>query len=517
MNTLRSVAALLACGLACATSITTPEPSCREERDRLRGLAQGTIQEVWEILETEKGPDFTAVGDPENESLQECRVSLLAKLSRAVARTDDARIAARIIDEIDFTGQPALERVLRVGLAHPSPDVRRHAARAAAEAEAPGLASAIEECFKLEADEGVRLDLIKALGATGSRRLLPELRAIAESGDAASRHVALVALMSLPDVESVAVLESIASDPFERDPDLATRVVETLASWRDIPGTNAAIRSIGRVGPTAAASAAIDELSNPAYGDLAGLAEIANARGKESDLALRTQAQSAIESLTSPEDSNVTRITLQCGGGRGGIRVRALPLASWNGDGSEANEDRYVFPASGGASARCWDAPAFMWPGEIRPRIPSGTNVVIKDRFSWNGEGWSAVISPEHMCWLPDAELTEGSQAVPDEGTTLEVDVTIDDAQSWAARTLERGGWLTWLNAGDTIVELRLDADPSDREAIGALVRIRRNSDSPAIALAVGRWLYEHARGFAGDEELGEGIPQHDPQWAEEE
>jgi hypothetical protein len=158
-----------------------------------------------------------------------------------------------------------------------------------------------------------------------------------------------------------------------------------------------------------------------------------------------------------------------------------------------------------------------MWPGEIRSRIPSGTDVEIKDRFSWNGEGWSAVISPEHRCWLPDAELTEGSQAVPDEGTALEVDVTIGDAQSWAARALERGGWLTWLDAGDTIVELRLDADPPDREVVGALVRNRRDSDSPAIALAVGRWLYEHARGFSGDEELGKNIPQHDPQWGEEE
>jgi len=516
VNTLRSVAVLFACGLACAASIAAPEPSCSEERDRLRVLAQGTIEEVWEILEKEKGPDLMAVGDPENETLQECRASLLAQLSRAVARTDDARIAARIVDAIDFTDKPALVPVLRVALAHASPDVRRHAARAAAEAADPALASTVEESFEAEADEGVRRDLIKALGATGSRRLLPELRTIAVSGDAPSRRVALEALMSLPDVESVALLESTALGLLETDPELTARVVGALASWRDIPGTNAAVRTIGRNGPVDAAEAAIDVLSNPAYSDLAGLAEIANARSSEGDLALGARAQSAIESLTSPEDSKSMRITLQCGGGRGGFRFRKLPLASWSGNGSEPGEYRFVSPASGGTSARCWDAPAFMWPGEIRARIPSGTNVVLKDGFRWNGEGWSAVISPEHMCWVPDAELTAESQAVPDDGTALEVDVAIDDAQSWAARSLQRGGWLTWLDAGDTIVELRLDADPSDREAVGALVRIRRLSDSPAIALAIGRWLYEHARDFSGDKELGEGIPKRDPRWAEE-
>ena len=64
-------------------------------------------------------------------------------------------------------------------------------------------------------------------------------------------------------------------------------------------------------------------------------------------------------------------------------------------------------------------------------------------------------------------------------GTALEFDVTMDDAQSWAARKLERSNWLTWLAADDAIVELGLNADPSDRGAVGALVRTRRDSDSP--------------------------------------
>ena len=477
-------------------------------------LARGSIEEVWGMLETGEGPSFEAIGDPNNDVLQSCRASLLTQLSRAVSRTDDVRIAARVVDEIQFDDEPLLRPVLIAALAHASADVRRHAACAAAEAEDPALASAVEERFLKEDDVAVRRDLMKALEATGSRRLLPELRAIATSGDADSRRVALDVLTSLPDVESVALLESVAMGRIDADSELTTQAVEALGRWRDIPGTNAAIRTIGRMGPADAASVAIATLSNPDYGDVAGLIEIASARETEDDRSLSEQAELAVESLTSPEPSGDFRITSACGGGGVGTPSRELPLALWDTAGLGSVDNRYITPASGAQSSRCWDAPGFMWPGDIRPRIPSGTTVIIKDRFSWNGERWFVVISPADICWVPESELSEKEYDVADAGTALEFDVTMDDAQSWAARKLERSNWLTWLAADDAIVELGLNADPSDRGAVGALVRTRRDSDSPAIALAIGRWLFENARDFKGDKDLGDGIPHKDPRWA---
>jgi HEAT repeat protein len=477
-------------------------------------LVRGTIEDVWRALETKQGPDLSALGDPEAETLQNCRPFLLAQLSRAVSRTDDVRIAARVVDAIDFADKPLLGPVLTAALAHGSSDVRRHAACAAATAEDPTLAPVVEERFMIETDAGVRRDLMRALEATKSRRLLPELRTIATSGDAESRSVALKVLASLPDVDSVALFESVAMGQFDGEPGLAAQAVEALGLWRDIPGTNAAIRAVGRFGPADAARAAIATLSDPDYGDVVGLAEIASARKTADDRSLSDQAQSAIGSLTSPERAE--RITLSCGGRITGIPVRQLPLALWETTGLDSIDDQYVTPASGGLSSRCWDAPGFMWLGEIRARIPSGTAVIVKDGFSWNGEDWRAVISPEQMCWVPKTELSEEEHGVSDEQTALEFDVGTDDAQSWAARSLERGNWLTWLAADDAIVELRLDANRSDREAVGALVRIRRDSDSPAITLAIARWLFEHAQNFSEDKEWGAAIPNRDPRWSGE-
>jgi hypothetical protein len=479
-------------------------------------LARGTIEEVWRILETEQGPDFEALGDPTDETLQTCRAFLLAQLSRAVSRTDDNRIAARVVDEIDFAGTPLLRSVLMAALAHVSADVRRHAACAAAEAEDPTLASTVEERFLIESDSGVRRNLMRALEATGSRRLLPELRAVATSGDADSRRVALEVLASLPDVESVALLESIAMGRFEAEPGLAARAVEALGRWRDIPGTNAAIRTVGRIGPNDAASIAIATLGHPDYGDVVGLAGIASARGIEEDHSLSEQAQSAIGSLTSLGQSEEMSVTSSCGARGQFTPMRELPLALWDTTGLGSTDDQYITPASGARSSRCWDGPGFMWPGEIRARIPSGAQVFIQDGFLWNGDDWRVVISPEHLCWVPETELSKERHDVPEGKTALEFDVAMDDAQSRAARSLERGNWLTWLAVDDAIVELRLDADPCDREAVGAIMRIRRDSDSPAIALAIGRWLFEHAQNFSKDEDLAEGIPHSVPRWPSE-
>ena len=462
------------------------------------------------MLESEEGPDFDAIDDLEQESLSACRESLLAAIARAVSRADDPRIAARVLDEIDFTDLASFETVLRAALAHPSAGVRRHAARAASEAEDPMFAAAIEDRFEVEADEGVRRDLIRALARTGSRRFLPELRKIATSLDPVSREVALDALILLPDADSVELFESIAMGEASSDAVMLQQIVHTLATWKDIPTAGAALRKVGRTGPPDAAWQAIRELSNYEDGDLAALVEIASARS-DGDPQLRDAALRGIEFMTSPEAP--TRVAFGCGAQSNGKRFRGLPLASGSYE-EFGTHTVFVVPRGGEASARCWDAPGFMWPGEIRPRVPSGTSLVVWDEFSWQDETWFAVIEPRYLCWLPETDLSDEEPAPLEDDTVLDVDVTQDDAASWAARALEIRGWSTPLESEGEVVLLSLDAIPN-RETVAEMVRIRRLADSPAIELAIGRWLYANARWLDDDEELGSGIPDRDPRWAE--
>ena len=510
MDALRSVLILLICGLAAGTSIAPPEPSCREERERVQTLARGTIEEVWAMFDDEEGgPDFWSIDDDEETSLDACRESLLAGITRAVSRTDDARIAARALDEIEFGDLVLFEPILRAALAHPSPAVRRHAARRAADAQDPALAAAIEETFRAEVDEGVRRDLVRALARLESHKFLPELREMAESPDAASRDVALDALTWLPDPQSIELLESIAMS--EAPPQVILEgIIDALAGWKDIPTAGAALRKIGREGPGEAASTAIRRLSRPLDNDLAALVEIASIRSSDEDPGLRNLALLGIDLIATNEPAET--VTLNCGGGRW---IRGLPLVSGSEEEFGNRTSKYVAPSGTHGSARCWDAPGFMWPGEIRPRVPTGEYVVVLDEFPWQDETWFAVVNPGHFCWMRESDLSDDEPAPVETDGLLEVDVPEDDADSWAARALEARGWSTRFDEENSVVGIRLEADLA-RETVADLVRIRLLSDSPAISHAVGRWLYEYARLFRVEDELREGIPRRDPRWDDE-
>lgn len=510
MGALRSVLILLSCCLAAGTSIAPPEPSCHEERERVQVLARGTIDEVWAMFDSEERPDFSAIGLPNGEALRDCRDALLTSLTRAVTRTDDARIAARCLDEIDFQAFRTWEPVVRAGLAHASPSARRHAARAADRAADAMFAAAVEERFQIERDPGVRRDLMKALASTGSRKFLPELREIARTADPIDRIVALDAVLSLPDRDSIDLLESMVMNDEPRDADAISEIVNRLASWKDVPEARAALVRIGRSGPDGAAAHVIRVLGSRPGGDLTALTEIANARSGDDDASLRGAALGAIAFMTS--EKNFT--SFSCGAAVGVGKYRGLPLATGNWSEFQDREF-FVVPREGGTSARCWDAPGFMWPHDIRPRVPTGTSLYVVDEFSWQGDTWFSVLDPEFHCWMPEYDLSNEDPAAPEDEASLDVDVTTQDAISWSARSLAMRGWLTWLDSTDETVGLRLDAIP-DRETIVELVRIRRLSDSPAIALAIDRWLYANADWLEDDEDLGSAIPDEDPRWLEE-
>jgi hypothetical protein len=473
----------------------------------MRTLERGTIEEVWTLLEGKDRLQNPVFADPNSVGAGKCDASLLSALTRAISRRDDPRIPARILDEVPpFDAATAFGPVLRAALAHDSPDVRRHAARLIERTGDPKLAAIVEERFAIEKDVRARPDLIAALAATGSRRFLPELRRMARSDeDPASRSAARNAVLALPDADSVELVESLALNDVVHD----VEAIDTLARWREIPAANEALRHIGRVGPASAALFAIDRLGRPDYEDTDALLEIANARSSPDDGAVRDRALQLVASLTS--DVKTFSVTFSCGAGRGGV-YRALPLATANLHHLE-NAARYVSPPPGHATSRCWDSPGLMWPAELRPRVPAGADLWVEDTFARDGEPWYAVISPEHLCWMPGSELLSQDPAVVVDTPFLEVDLSVVVAGSATARMLERRGWLTWLDFEDELATARFEADPSKREVIQELLQARQQADDPAIALLLGRWLYSFARGYADDEELGKSIPQIDPRW----
>ncbi|HJQ96935.1 MAG TPA: hypothetical protein VJ826_01415, partial [Candidatus Polarisedimenticolaceae bacterium] len=322
--------------------------SCSEEWDAMRILERGTIEEVWTAFEEGEEPDFDGIGEPDYEPLAECRVALVRSLVRAVDRRDDIRIPARILDEIDFDLAPALEPVLQAGLRHRAPEIRRRAARAVTDAEDLDWAGVVEERFAIETDEGVRRDLMTALAMMESRRFVREIGEIAAGADLASMRIAVDALTALPvEEDSVSALERFALMQ-EDDSQELLAVIDALGESTDIPHARDLLRRIEESGPTDAARRA----------------------GK----------------LLDPPDAETMSVTFSCGGGSG-VPSRALPLATGN---FREFEDLlfYVDPDDGELTARCWDAPGFMWPDDLRPRVDIGTAVRVNDEFVWKGQPW---------------------------------------------------------------------------------------------------------------------------------
>jgi HEAT repeat protein len=474
----------------------------------MRVLASGTFQEVWEMLEGDEGPDFDAIGDPEDDTVEECRASLLTFLTRAVSRTDDIRVPTRVLEEIEFDYAPPLEPVLRMALAHGSADVRRAAARAAEDAIDQELAPAIEAQLEVEADPRVRRALVRALGSSGSRSSLPLLRRIAESEERLARHAAIEALCVIPDAGSVTILESFALAVPDGKLDLGGRITTALASWSDVPTALDALVTIGRTGPRLVAAQAMAALSSAGSGHPEALDAIASARAASGDQELADWARKLIEAVqTRPEIRNSQD--------RGHIpwATRGLPLAGWDISDDALRPPSFVAPSNGLATARCWEAPGFLSGNEIQDRLPAGTSITIIDDFEWGDESWLASIAPPRQCWLRESDVSETAPPAT-RAAAIELDVAPVDAESWAARTLEQRGSLQRLDDGPDVIGIRIEPASVDRETVAELVQVRRYADSSVIALALGRWLFEHAQEFAGDGDLGDGVPSEDPRWA---
>jgi len=495
----RSSLALLLFGIALPAFAeersSLPNLLCHHARETARMLSRGTIDEVWEVFGS-GALDFGAVVDPSNALYDDCRDDVVARLVKSVSRTDDTRIPARVISGIKLDDDDAHERILRAALRHPSPDVRRRAARAIGASGIATLAPLIEERFEGEADEGVRRDFMSALGAVESRRYLREIQDAARWGDPATRRVAIRALLMLPDEASVPILEDEALASPDDGSNHTVGIVLALMSWSEVPSARSAIYEIGRRGPARAAEEVIRQLSDPEHPDIEALSDIADARFAPEDRSLRDQALSSVFSLQHPDSGTVT-VSFSCGSSAAGSRD--LPLVSGSFDEFDGDV-RIVSPADGGETARCWDAPGYMWPGEIRPRLPIGANGWIMDAFSWEGERWLALAGVGGECWLPETDLTRDDVPEVDD-PALEIDLTAEETLSRSVGLLEREGFLTWIDSRGDLRTARVMADLAKEDVAAALVRIYRKTEPDRVRDALGEWLSENIADFEPDED----------------
>jgi hypothetical protein len=443
--------------LLCVITTATPGPgeSCSEQRDRMKILERGTIDEVWTLFEEDDEPDFDAIGDPEDDTLADCRDALVRSLVRAVERRDDIRIPARILDEMDFDGLPALAPVLRAAFAHRSPEIRRRAARNIAAAIDSTWATIVEDQFATESNEGVRRDLITALVAVDSRRFIREIGEAARGPDPASRHVALDALMEMPREESITELEAFALTQNDESDDLDD-VIDALGRWKDEPGARDALRRIEASGPEAAAQ--------------------------------------RVHAIFEPPDPETIIFHTSCAVSTG-PPPRSLPLDSTM---SREFEDKllYVDPDDDGDTARCWDAPGYMWPGQIRPRVVRGTELHVDDEFLWKGQVWYAVFWPANpgFCWMPARDVDDDEMEEV-ESSAIEVDVLAADAGSWLAMVLQSQGWLVRLDEDERLATIGIDADAEDPGAVSALTKLAELGEPSSIADAIKAWLDKNDSG----------------------
>jgi hypothetical protein len=312
----------------------------------------------------------------------------------------------------------------------------------------------VEERFVIEPDEGVRRDLTTALAAVGSRRFLNEIGDIAMGTNVASRRVALDALEDMPTEESVAALETFALAQKDDSEDL-NDVIAALGRWADLPASKEALHRIEASGPE--------------------------------------QAAAHVHAMFEPPDPETVTFQTSCAMTVESGRRRELPLDSGN---YREFKDKllYVDPDDDGDSARCWDAPEYMWPGQIRPRVRRGTELHVEDEFLWKGQVWYAAYWPADpgFCWMPARDVVDDEMEEID-SSAIEVDVLTADAGSWLAMVLQSHGWLVRLGEDERLVTIAIDADVEDPGAVAALAKLAELGEPSSIADVIKTWIDENA------------------------
>jgi hypothetical protein len=110
------------------------------------------------------------------------------------------------------------------------------------------------------------------------------------------------------------------------------------------------------------------------------------------------------------------------------------------------------------------------------------------------------VIADFAICWVPQRDV--GTEEIEEsEEPVLDLDMTVEDAQSPIVAALERADLLSWLESEGDLLTARIASRLDDPEAADAVVRIYREGDPGAIRLALGTWLENNLDDFEIDEE----------------
>ncbi len=155
------------------------------------------------------------------------RLAMRARVERMLG--DEPAVAAMAAWTLGEWEQRASVPALRRVLTHASPKVRAAAANALGDIEDQSVAPDLERMITNDADRGVRLAAIEALGSLDlDESAAPDalLRAV-ESSDAMVKYAALEALLDFEDERLVPTFLSFITD---RRADIRTRVIEQLGS-----------------------------------------------------------------------------------------------------------------------------------------------------------------------------------------------------------------------------------------------------------------------------------------------
>ena len=515
----RRLLALLSAGLVVGGATPADEPAsgepselaaCESARTAVGVLATGSLDDRWKVLDDVEDwlGGLSAVGEA-----VPCRAAVVTDLLRLMRRESDDRIVCRILDGDQAGVDPILGAFLPDALRHTSPNVRRRALDALVEDPDASMIPAIEEIWRHERRPWLRAAALRALGAAAGPRSVDEFARAARGDDPTLARPAMAALAEIRDARALQALEDVASDPNSLSSDHAIDTLLELDKGDDVDDT--LLRLAANATPYLAGRIA-DSVADRGPEAVPWLRSFLRARGNDATDQAVAGALESIARIENPESSNVQRVTLSCGIGAE-KKTRAVPLIVTHDDSYPPDHAFFAALSGGAGSARCWDAPGLVAPWDLHTRVTGDAPLEPADVFEWNGEIWYAVIGPESICWMPGSALTpqyDSPDGDPEESPTarriVEVDVPPEELAGAAPGRLVRLGLATVFDDDDRVAALRIALDPSVREGVLTLTRIRALADG-RVALAIDRWLWEKARRWETDPEIGPSIPSRNP------
>ena len=496
-----------------ATSRPTDDPACENARSAIKVLEKGTFDERWKLADDAVNWIDGLYTNAEDERTS-CREAGVVELVEVLRREPDDRIVCRILDADLDVDDAILRAFLPEALRHDSPNVKRRALEALVDKPDDSTIPAIEAIWRHETRPWLRAAALRALGASGDPRFLDEFARVAQSGNPALARLAVVALGANRNPRAAQALEELATHP---ETGVSDDALETLLRLEPTDAVDDTLLRLAANASPEMASRIVEAVASRGQDAIPLLKSLARARGNDETDPVVAGASKAVTSLEDLADSKSDTMTGHPG--MTSLRARGVSVGRILDDGGAGEKTFAAAPPAGSATSRCWEGPGVVDPFSLLPRVPRGELLDVDDSFEWRGEIWYSVTNRDLFCWMPAASLTSEARS-PDLGSGLpeeparafEVDVPAEDLAGPAARRLLRLRLASILDEDERVAALRIELDPEQREAVLALMRIRALADGQ-VALAIDQWLWENAKRWDADPEIGPVIPTRDPRY----